>query len=713
MPLQQLTDTHREPLDLWLSPNHEGTRLRGAREALKKRREPRFAPVPTIQALPAAAQRRVLEVRPPAALRTPAAQRLFCRPCAVFVGRPSAALLCPQCRDVFLDPVIASDGATYCRKCVPALGDDDEGGVDSHDALGRDLAMLEQVSQLQVLCKNGLQMNKVKEGAAGADTALKWTYDPEGCNDYCTLGGREAHEEGCDYELLTCGLPHSDVHADNCTARVRRVALEEHRAVCQHRLQECSNLGCGRLIQTRKLTEHVVTCGFKQVTCANDCGWRGIRAQLVEHRANCPLETITCGREDSEDPTACCTFQTERRHLQVHEPECEFRLTPCQYCDRPVSYRHIAMHEMHCFDRKDACERCGRLVYTRRMEEHRTQYCSKGLYTCEFAKYGCTERSSRDELKQHAQEDAHRHLRLVMLAVEQMAEEYQAWYADVKTIKEDMTSSLKKSATDVDTNAQRIRGMRAKSETELTAMRSELTSVRNMYDDEVSRLAVQVGEIRADSEAKLKDLAAENATLRSLLEERLTRREADEVRAEAAKARERTLAELEDARGTTVEHVRRWELDVVALREETATAKEMADEKMNDVLRRVEQERVNEAHRSNDLWEQVRELQKTTTLELERLSSQQLNVETRLAEANEKLRVTLAPSAGGQDGGLSRAGSRAGSRPASAGTVRSARRESLVGDSAAAKARCKALFQKAAKSAMAALLAKPSSNKYS
>ena len=46
----------------------------------------------------------------------------------IFVTRPSPNVVCRVCKDVYLDPRIANDGFTYCRKCVPNLGDLAGGG---------------------------------------------------------------------------------------------------------------------------------------------------------------------------------------------------------------------------------------------------------------------------------------------------------------------------------------------------------------------------------------------------------------------------------------------------------------------------------------------------------------------------------------------------------------------------------------------------------
>ena len=62
----------------------------------------------------------------------------------------------------------------------------------------------------------------------------------------------------------------------------------------------------------------------------------------------------------------------------MHEPACEFRPVPCQFCRRAISYRHLKVHEHHCHERKTQCGRCGLMVFDRRLPEHETEHCTKG-----------------------------------------------------------------------------------------------------------------------------------------------------------------------------------------------------------------------------------------------------------------------------------------------------------------------------------------------
>ena len=61
--------------------------------------------------------------------------------------------------------------------------------------------------------------------------------------------------------------------------------------------------------------QHASLCEFKMLECPNGCQWRGRRSELVPHKGSCVLEVITCGREDTEDPTVYCTYMAERRFM--------------------------------------------------------------------------------------------------------------------------------------------------------------------------------------------------------------------------------------------------------------------------------------------------------------------------------------------------------------------------------------------------------------
>ena len=238
MPLIQITDAYNEPLDLWLSPNHEGqTRFvresdvpsvvtdeanlaqdgdeRLPEDVADEQEQPTVCPpcevedkasvvripappplglvgllkpIPTVLPHPDKDKERLKAVEDTRKFSSEAGVP------TVFVTRPPRDVICRACRDVYRDPVIAHDGFTYCRQCAPKDFDsDDEEGIhhstidpdfDPTANLVEDHDAWEKVLSMQILCKNGLTF---MDNAAGAN---RWVYNPEGCTQSITLEAR-------------------------------------------------------------------------------------------------------------------------------------------------------------------------------------------------------------------------------------------------------------------------------------------------------------------------------------------------------------------------------------------------------------------------------------------------------------------------------------------------------------------------------------------
>ena len=214
----------------------------------------------------------------------------------VFVTKPPPNVVCRVCKDVYLDPRIANDGFTYCRKCVPNLGDLDvvDGYEFDKEDLVRDHEVWEKILALQILCKNGLTFQDV------ADGMNKWVYNSEGCSEAVTFEGRVTHERTCGFARARCGLPRGKNDNDSCPLMIYRYERQEHQAQCPYRLTECSVIGCGKRVQFNRRAQHASLCEFKMTECPNGCPWKGRRSELVQHKKKCELELVTCGREDTE-----------------------------------------------------------------------------------------------------------------------------------------------------------------------------------------------------------------------------------------------------------------------------------------------------------------------------------------------------------------------------------------------------------------------------
>jgi len=406
----------------------------------------------------------------------------------IFVTRPSPHVVCRVCSDVYADPVIAHDGFTYCRTCTPSSDPTDADGYELGDAdLAQDHEVWEKILCMQILCRNGVLLQDNPTGIS------QWVHNSEGCVEAVAYAARAEHEAGCGFARVRCGLPHGRHHNDSCDMMPHRYEREEHQAQCHFRLVSCQVPGCDTRVQHNRRTQHASLCAFKVVECPVGCGWQGRRSEAASHRAMCDLELVTCARADTQDPSSFCSFMAERRFMDVHAAECEYRALGCPHCGRSCSARHAAKHEEACSERRVQCERCGAKVLARRMPDHEEHHCGQGLFLCEFAKYGCTDRGSRIELDAHCEEDAPRHLRLVMLAVEGVNATYKSWYAEVDGVRNAMVGHVTVSARDIEAAAAEVRRVEAAGKTEVEKLRVGLADLRAYYEEEVGRLHRQVG----------------------------------------------------------------------------------------------------------------------------------------------------------------------------------------------------------------------------
>ena len=100
----------------------------------------------------------------------------------VFVGRPPADVTCRVCRDGFLDPVIADDGFTYCRRCVPSATADDHPGALGAEHLAPDHEARAKVAASLVLCRNGLKISTTPTASIDGSTTRRDASSPSRTN---------------------------------------------------------------------------------------------------------------------------------------------------------------------------------------------------------------------------------------------------------------------------------------------------------------------------------------------------------------------------------------------------------------------------------------------------------------------------------------------------------------------------------------------------
>jgi hypothetical protein len=727
MPLTQVLDPFGEPLDLWLSPNHEGQRRYVHPSELAEAAEARDGagpsgegatdpnavvlcePVPEDGAgasrvptwLRAGADAGVAPARAPTG-RVPApsprrrgasgdegsssrrirasvggddAPRRADEPDetydprfnnesgvpTVFVTRPGPHVTCRACRDVFLDPVVAHDGFTYCRGCVP--NDFDAAAADSSDAargfvlgvddLAADLGARERVAALHVLCRHGL---RYVDSATGVG---RWTHEPEGCAATMAVSARRAHEDACGFARKRCALPFGDSDvgggddgdADSCPMVVYRHEREKHRASCPYRLVPCSIPGCNERVRQNRLAQHVAVCDKKLATCPNLCPWRGRAGELARHRASCLVEIVACGREDTDfgvgenrenKQRERCAYRGERRLKAAHDEQCPFRGVACRHCDALVCARRLLAHERTCDEKRVTCDACGDSVLERKLSAHRQTECHKsdGLKygKCEFHRFGCAFAGSVSALRAHAKEDAAKHLRSVALAVEASAVSYDAWYLEVNELRDEVARAVARAAKDVDAVEAETKRVVFAAASETAVSKTALADLRSFYETELLKVKEHAKRAQNASEKRIEAVLDENATLRSMLASKMTLEAAEEMKTELAGRLDECAAAAASSSAETRRHETRWSKDVARIKESVLEAKKSMTATSHELERRIQEYERLDGERVERVEKELREHVVECVGDLDDLADRQKALERRWRAANEKLR---------------------------------------------------------------------------
>ena len=609
MVLTQLVDTHDEPVNYFLSSNWTGKS--GATEAAAGDR----AGTSGTAAESGRGRRREGAVDPS-------------QP-TVFAGKPSSRYLCPVCHDVMELPTVCEDGVTYCRACVP-LGA--AGGGKSAD-LALDESLLNMTRQLPIVCRNALTRRRRGDGGSGNAT---WVYDYAGCQKTLTIAGRAAHEAECSFALEQCNLPFADSPMDNCPLVLPRVTLEQHRKVCPHRLVECQHKGCGRRVQARKLADHENVCWHKPMTCPNPpCLWRGTRRELSSHLDVCPEAEVVCGMEDTENPTQSCKHTCRRRMLDFHRPQCELRHVPCSFCQTPVSYAHLQEHEEACEYRKVLCGQCGQMVPVQRYGEHVRFFCAAGTRTCEFKDYGCSERCAPGELASHMIENAHAHLRLVMLQLERVKGDTDSWSAEVADVRAAVVASVQRSAEELDGVREAVAQMREEGERETVDLRTRVDALQRLYDDMATTVRRRLAEVDEEVTQRAHLIVNENRLLREALAKCLTREELQAALRDVESGRALAAEEVAEVRRNVERHSLQWEADAAKLTELATDSAAQSRAEAEALREQCVDFAVGNKEKWGHLWATVREVGRAFATEATATHARGAALEERVSALNE------------------------------------------------------------------------------
>jgi len=551
----------------------------------------------------------------------------------VFVGRPAVKFICPVCRDVFLNPVVATvDGVTYCRGCVPMP----EGVGEEYLAqLGEDMSVAQLIFDLPCLCFNSLIRKENDKGAT------LWVYNPQGCNEVQSMRTLEGHKMNCSLEEERCGLP-GPGYKETCSTRVRKNEMEKHREKCKYRLVSCRNRtqGCLEWSPALLLNEHMVSCPYGKVECPNRCKWRGNRSDLLQHRERCLLEQVVCGLEDSEHPGQTCQYTCRRHELLQHQDLCKFRQRPCEFCLRPISALHRKQHMLKtCPERQTLCGDCGRTILARRLAEHQALTCPHTKLVCPYNVVGCTERHSRADMPVHEREDSYKHLRLLTIAVQSMLDSFRAWEEDC-TLLRDLSDGFLRDSRE---NLGDLKGMRDRvvfsRDGMVDSSRRALIDVIVNHEEEMRNMKANFNAELAHRTSAIEELEIQTQTLSETIARSLvTKERAEEHAAEVASKLEAVAEQTSRVQAEQKGLQSKWEEECMRERAALDIRALRMEDKVEELNGEVAEYASGAIAISTTLWENIMSKTMRIVEAAEELRKQQNHMEENCNKLNDELR---------------------------------------------------------------------------
>eukprot|EP00117_Sycon_ciliatum_P020117 scpid71365/ scgid5690/ TNF receptor-associated factor 3; CD40 receptor-associated factor 1; TRAFAMN len=206
--------------------------------------------------------------------------------------------VCPACQLLLRDPVQASCGHRFCKRCCHYLieqGDGNsgkcpiDGNIITKDKIFKDNYATKEMGDLRVLCSSKRY----------AKTDQDW------CQWRGVLRDFEEHEKDCEYVRVAC---------TECGEPISRQSLVTHKMQsCPYRQARCSHCNADMIWKELK-PHHENACEEILVPCPNNCTAQPFaRKSLEAHLKTCPLQVVNCYYNASG-----CEFKGPRKDLRVH-----------------------------------------------------------------------------------------------------------------------------------------------------------------------------------------------------------------------------------------------------------------------------------------------------------------------------------------------------------------------------------------------------------
>ena len=210
-------------------------------------------------------------------------------------------------------------------------------------------------------------------------------------DDYCViclLPARDPQQTKCECAKLHCKSCYDKLKSTSGTCPTCHQPLDAFPDRKSARRVKglwvkCTSEGCAWINQLRSLPNHLETCGFALVPCANGCKEQIMRSEHTSHcTERCPLRRYTCEHCKSEG--------TYKEMTGGHLDECPDLMAPCPNngCEDSITIKRMASHHLEC------------------------SYATIG---CPYKVLGCTYTSPRHTMEDHKATSCGHHLDLAIV----------------------------------------------------------------------------------------------------------------------------------------------------------------------------------------------------------------------------------------------------------------------------------------------------------
>ncbi|KER29060.1 MATH domain protein [Opisthorchis viverrini] len=184
-----------------------------------------------------------------------------------------------------------------------------------------------------------------------------------------------------------------------------------------------------------QMDELAVRCTFEP----GGCTWTGKLAQLGGHLSHCGFRVITCPND--------CGVEFEQRYLETHvSNDCPKRSKKCKFCDASLiaanELKHIGVCPRFPVTCPNDCKK--RDIPRCQLAEHLATECSKQDLPCPFEPHGCEFLGRKKKTEVHLTECHIEHLNMVNSSMQQMTLLLEAQTKSFTELKSMLTQQAKR-----------------------------------------------------------------------------------------------------------------------------------------------------------------------------------------------------------------------------------------------------------------------------